>query len=76
MLAHYKMQSNIPYPTDLHTIPTIHTVPHPPHTTGGEGGLERWTIYLCVHVYIYIYTVYIYIWKNYEKRWEHKVNPL
>ena len=58
--------SNIPYPTDLHTIPTIHTVPHPHHTTGGEGdstmadpwpwrgegGLERWTIYTYVRTYI------------------------
>ena len=34
--------SNIPYPTDLHTIPTIDTVPHPHHTTGGGKGTVLW----------------------------------
>ena len=65
MLAHYKMQSNVPYPTDLHTIPTIHTVPHPPHTTGGEGVRGGWNAgpYICVCMSIYIYTVYIYMEK-------------
>ena len=33
----HTVTSNIPYPTDLPTIPTIHTIPHPHHTTGGEG---------------------------------------
>ena len=61
---------NMPYQTDIHTIHTQHTIPHPHHTTGGEGdstmadpwpwrGEGGWNAgpYIYIHIFFRLYII-------------------